>query len=214
MKYPVIIFDWDGTLMDSIDKIVTCMKLAAEAVDVQPPSTKEIQNIIGLSLEKAMAQLYPDFSLTTQRAIENAYRSQYLEKDQHPTPFYPGVKAWLADLKKKGYTLAVATGKGRGGLDRVLQQHDVHHLFSVTYCADETDSKPNPLMINKILSDLNIQPEQALMIGDSSYDLEMANNANVACIGVNYGVHSHAVLSQFEPIAIVSDLITELDHLI
>ena len=210
MKYPVIIFDWDGTLMDSIDKIVACMKQAAIATGLEVPGSQAIRNIIGLSLDKAMAQLYPMQPLVKQVAMKNAYREQYLLYNKQQTPFYPGIKEWLVSLKEQGYTLAVATGKGRNGLNRILHQYDVHDLFSVTYCADETSSKPDPLMLNKILEDLDMQPHQALMIGDSSYDLEMANNANIACVGVDYGVHSDAVLSQFEPLAILSDLPTEL----
>lgn len=210
MKYPVIIFDWDGTLMDSIDKIVSCMKQAAITAELEVPSSQAIRNIIGLSLDKAMAELYPTEPLHQHVAIKNAYREQYAVHNQQQTPFYPGIKEWLLSLKTQGYTLAVATGKGRNGLNRVLYQHDVHDLFSVTYCADETSSKPDPLMLNKILEDLDMQPHQALMIGDSSYDLQMANNANIACVGVDYGVHSHRVLSQFEPLAILSDLPSEL----
>ncbi len=210
MKYPVIIFDWDGTLMDSIDKIVACMQQAAITSGLEVPGTEAIRNIIGLSLNKAMAKLYPTASAAQQLAVENAYREQYLHYNQQQTLFYPGIKAWLGTLKEQGYTLAVATGKGRNGLNRQLQQHAVEDLFTVTYCADETNSKPDPQMLNNILADLNIQPHQALMIGDSSYDLQMANNANIACVGVDYGVHSHSVLSQFEPLAIVSDLPKEL----
>lgn len=210
MKYPVIIFDWDGTLMDSIDKIVACMKQAAITIELEVPGSQAIRNIIGLSLDKAMAELYPTQPAHRQVAMKNAYREQYLLSEQLQTPFYPGVKEWLTSLKDQGYILAVATGKGRNGLDRILHQYDVHHLFSITYCADETNSKPDPLMLNKILEDLDMQPHQALMIGDSSYDLEMANNANIACVGVDYGVHSEHILSQFEPIAILSDLPTEL----
>jgi phosphoglycolate phosphatase len=210
MKYPVIIFDWDGTLMDSIDKIIVCMQQAAEVTRLPVPNADAIRHIIGLSLDKAMAQLFPEQSVQIQRAMANAYREQYLLCDNHPTPFYPGIYEWLRSLKDQGYTLAVATGKGRNGLNRILAQYDVGHLFSVTYCADEANSKPDPLMLNKILEDLDIQAHQALMIGDSSYDLEMANNANIACVGVSYCVHSDLVLAQFDPIAILADLPTEL----
>lgn len=214
MKYPVIIFDWDGTLMDSIDKIVACVKQAAVVTGVPVPSSEAIRNIIGLSLDKAMAQLYPEQPLEQQVAMKNAYREQYLLHNNQETPFYPGIKEWLCSLKERGYQLAIATGKGRNGLDRVLQQHDVHDLFSVTYCANETSSKPDPLMLNKILEDLDVPSHQALMIGDSSYDLEMAKNANIACVGVDYGVHSHSQLSRFNPLAILSDLPNELDEYI
>lgn len=210
MRYPVIIFDWDGTLMDSIDKIVACVKQAAIITQQEVPSADAIRDIIGLSLDKAMAILFPLQSLQQQAALVAAYREQYLELNHQPTPFYPGIKEWLISLKMQGYLLAVATGKGRNGLNRMLHKYEVNDLFAVTYCADETSSKPDPLMLNRILADLNIAPHQALMIGDSSYDLEMANNAQVACVGVTYGVHTQQVLSKYGPIAILSDLPKQL----
>jgi len=207
MTYKVIIFDWDGTLMDSIDKIVASLQAAAKDCQLACPNSAAIRNIVGLSLDSAMQQLFPQHSATQQAAMVEAYRHHYLALDRlHPTPFYPGIVSWLKTLKTQGYLLAVATGKGRRGLDRLLDSWAVRDLFATTYCADETLSKPNPLMLNRILEDLNLQPEQALMVGDSSYDLEMANNANMDCLGVSYGVHSNQVLQQFNPIAIVDDL--------
>lgn len=214
MKYSLLIFDWDGTLMDSLDKIVESVKQAALLTDVEIPSSDAIRNIIGLSLDKAMEKLFPEHSKSKQASIIEAYRNQYRQFNASQTPFYPGVKDWLVDLKNKGYLLAVATGKGRNGLNNVLESHGVADLFSVTYCADETASKPHPLMLNKILSDLQVSVEQAIMIGDSSYDLEMANNANMACVGVSYGVHCHHVLSTFQPLAILDDLPSQLGQYI
>ncbi|MFT7052719.1 MAG: phosphoglycolate phosphatase [Psychromonas sp.] len=209
-KYSVIIFDWDGTLMDSIDKIINCMTQAAELSNITAPDPQSIRNIIGLSLDKAMVTLYPMQSSAKRTQLIDAYRHQYTYLNHQATPFYPGIKAWLTSLKEQGYRLAVATGKGRKGLDRTLLQYQVTDLFSITYCADETLSKPDPLMLNNILEALAITAEQALMIGDSSFDLEMANNANIDCIGVTYGVHSESILSQYKPVAILSDLPTQL----
>ncbi|WP_028862936.1 HAD family hydrolase [Psychromonas aquimarina] len=210
MKYPVIIFDWDGTLMDSIDKIITCVQHAADACQLPPPSASEVRHIIGLSLEKSMQTLFPLQDTSKHNEMIDAYRQQYLHINQQETPFYPGIRSWLQSLKDQGYLLAVATGKGRRGLNRMMDKYDVLDLFSVTYCADETCSKPDPLMLFKILETLDITAEQALMIGDSSYDLEMANNANIACVGVTYGVHDQQILSQFKPIAILNDLPSQL----
>lgn len=210
MKYPVIIFDWDGTLVDSLDKIVASVQQAAIVTGLDVPTAQAIRHIIGLSLDKAMQTLYPMQSLQKQNEMVAAYKAQYRQSSHHATPFYPGIKEWLISLKEQGYLLAVATGKGRNGLQRIMEEHDVSDLFAVTYCADETISKPDPLMINKILSDLNLQADQALMIGDSSYDLEMANNANVDCIGVSYGVHCDKILSLYNPVAIVDDLPKQL----
>lgn len=206
MKYKVIIFDWDGTLMDSIEKIVACVKAAADDCHLPVPSTNAIRHIVGLSLDIAMAKLCPNATQEQQVAMVNAYRQQYLFINKLETPFYPGIKSWLNDLKKQGYILAVATGKGRNGLDRLLDTFALQDLFTVTYCADQTASKPNPLMLHRILDDLNLDASQALMVGDTSYDLEMANNANIDCLGVSYGVHHKDILNQFNPIAIIDDL--------
>lgn len=211
MKYSVIIFDWDGTLMDSIDKIVACIKQAAINCDLVPPATIAIRNIIGLSLDKAMLTLFPSLSVSQKNLMIKAYREQYMHSNHQTTPFYPGIKACLTALKEKGYRLAVATGKGRNGLTQMLRQEQVEDLFCVTCCAEETASKPDPLMLHKILDDFNIDSSQALMIGDSSYDLEMANNAGIDCIGVTYGVHDKDILNAFNPIVLLDDLSKQLE---
>ncbi len=206
MKYKAIIFDWDGTLMDSIDKIVACVKAAAVDCELTIPTTAAIRHIVGLSLDKAMAQLCSTATSVQQTAMVDAYRHHYLKTNTFETPFYQGIEQWLYSLKNQGYMLAVATGKGRNGLNRLLDKYSMHALFEVTYCADQTASKPDPLMLNRILADLNLDASQVLMVGDTSYDLEMANNASIDCMGVSYGVHSKQILTKFNPIAIVDDL--------
>ena len=213
-KYSLIIFDWDGTLMDSIDKIVACVTAAAELNNIAAPSAQSIRNIIGLSLDNAMMTLYPDLPSEQRKALVDTYRHQYSSLNKQQTPFYPGIKDWLNSLKEQGYTLAVATGKGRSGLNRLLNEHDLNDLFATTYCADEAFSKPHPLMLHKILAELDMKAEQALMIGDSAFDLEMANNASIDCIGVTYGVHCETILSRYNPIAILDDLPNQLGNYI
>ena len=210
MKYQLIIFDWDGTLMDSIDKIVLCMQQAAKQENQALPSEGEIKNIVGLSLLNAMQQLFPLLSSSQHHELVDAYRHQYNSHQHIDTPFYDGIAELLLDLKSKGYTLAVATGKGRNGLNRMLQLTETEHLFAATVCADEANSKPDPLMINFLLDKLNVEPSQAMMVGDSSYDLEMAKNAGVDSLGVSYGVHDHQTLNLFKPIAIVDCLPSQL----
>jgi phosphoglycolate phosphatase len=182
------------------------MQAAAEDCQLVAPDRDAIRQIVGLRLDRIMEKLFPDESSEKQLSVVEAYRIQYLNSTQFKTPFYPGIKPWLLTLRDQGYLLAVATGKGRGGLDRLLDKFEVRDLFSATYCSDETASKPDPLMLNRILEDLNLEASQALMVGDTSYDLEMANNANIDCLGVSYGVHSKEVLNIFNPIAIVDDL--------
>lgn len=212
MKYKLIVFDWDGTLMDSIDKIVLCMQQAAKQLQQTIPSEQSIKNIIGLSLLKAMQQLFPTLSLSEQDALVEAYRQQYNLHQHIGTPLYPQIKKLLMNLKTQGYTLAVATGKGRNGLNRMLEQSNTASLFSATICADEANSKPDPLMLNLLLEKLNFDASQALMVGDSSYDLEMAENAGMDRLGVSYGVHSLSTLSLFNPVAIVDNLAIELQQ--
>ena len=210
MKHQLIIFDWDGTLMDSIDKIVLCMQQAAKQQSQSVPTDQEVKNIIGLSLLKAMQQLFPKLSLEQQESLVDAYREQYNTMHHIDTPFYDGIAELLIDLKAKGHTLAVATGKGRNGLNRMMQQTNTEHLFSATVCADESNSKPDPLMIHSLLKALDFSPSQALMVGDSSYDLDMATNAGVKSLGVSYGVHGREVLMQSKPIAVVDCLASQL----
>ncbi len=210
MKYQLIIFDWDGTLMDSIDKIVLCMQQAAKQQKQTIPDGLAVKNIIGLSLLKAMQQLFPTLLLEDQEALVEAYRDQYHRMHDIETPFYDGIAELLINLKEQGYTLAVATGKGRNGLNRMMKKTNTEHLFSMTICADESNSKPDPLMIQSLLKALNIKSSDALMVGDSSYDLDMAVNAGVDSLGVSYGVHGRNVLLLSKPIAVVDCLVTQL----
>lgn len=214
MKHQLIIFDWDGTLMDSIDKIVLCMQQAAKNQQQIVPAEQAVKNIIGLSLLKATQQLFPTLLLAQQESLVEAYRDQYNLMHHINTPFYDGIAELLTNLKAQGYILAVATGKGRNGLNRMMQKTNTEHLFSATICADESNSKPDPLMIHSLLKELGISSSQALMIGDSSYDLDMAANAGVKSLGVSYGVHGREVLMLSKPIAVVDCLPSQLHHYI
>ncbi|RBW45037.1 haloacid dehalogenase [Psychromonas sp. B3M02] len=214
MKYQLIIFDWDGTLMDSLDKIVLCMQQATKQIDIAVPSEAAIKDIIGLSLLTATQQLFPDLPFIKQQQLVDAYRDRYHANQHIETPFYDGIADMLVNIQQRGYQLAVATGKGRVGLDRMIAKTNTAHLFSGTVCADEAHSKPDPLMIKMLLDKLAIPAEQALMIGDSIYDLEMAANAGIDSLGVSYGVHNSTQLMQAKPKAILDCLATELDSYI
>ena len=214
MKHQLIIFDWDGTLMDSIDKIVLCMQQAAKNQQHTVPAEQAVKNIIGLSLLKAMQQLFPTLLLTQQELLVEAYREQYNSMHHINTPFYDGIAELLTNLKAQGYILAVATGKGRNGLNRMMQKTNTEHLFSATVCADESNSKPDPLMIHSLLKELNVSPCNALMVGDSSYDLDMAANAGVKSLGVSYGVHGREKLMLSNPVAVVDCLVSQLHQYI
>lgn len=211
--YKLVIFDWDGTLMDSVERIISSMQSAAKTVGLTIPSSEEVKQIIGLSLNVGLKKLFSTISTEQLDAMLVEYKYQYLEGDQTPTPLFDNAMSLLLSLKQERKLLAVATGKGREGLNRVLQISDTNHLFNTTRCAGEMPSKPDPEMLNSILAELSIAPHEALMIGDTSHDLEMAKNAGIDSIGVTFGVHDKDVLQQYAPKAIV-DSISELHALI
>lgn len=205
-NYELVIFDWDGTLMDSVARIVSCMQSAAKVVELTIPSTDGVKNIIGLSLPKAVATLFP--SCNEQQAVEviAQYKHHYVAVDKTPTPLFNDAVHLLSQLRENNKLLAVATGKAREGLERVWQLSDTKHFFHTSRCADEALSKPDPEMITSILAELSIPAEKAIMIGDTSYDLEMARRAGVASIGVTYGVHDKEILASYQPKVIVDSL--------
>lgn len=199
-KYEVLIFDWDGTLMDSINRIVESILVAAASCNLPTLDEPAIKGIIGLGLPEAIAALYPHAADARMiEAFRRAYAEHYLLLEAEPSALYPGVALALQQFRDQGYLLAVATGKGRRGLDRVLEGQGWSDFFDVTRCADETASKPDPLMIQEILAHCGVRPEQALMIGDSVFDLEMARRAGVDSVAVSYGAQSIEVLRACSP---------------
>ncbi|MCK5809641.1 MAG: HAD-IA family hydrolase, partial [Cocleimonas sp.] len=200
-KYQLIIFDWDGTLMDSTAQIINCMQLATKEVGAEQRSDDAIRDIIGLGLEEAIHALYPHATQDFIKQTAIAYRDNYLFKDKTPSPLFSGVVDLLDELREADYDLAIATGKSRRGLEKGLDETNLHAYFPITRCADETRSKPDPQMLSEILTDYNTDHSTALMVGDSEYDLHMANNAKMASLAVTYGVHSLQRLMQQKPVA-------------
>lgn len=199
----LIIFDWDGTLFNSVGQIVASLQYAAQQFE-QPLTDQAAQSIIGLALPEVAQILFPSVPHLHQ-AILDRYAEHYVAHSNHDA-WFAGVAEMLHDLKQQGLKLAVATGKSRRGLDRVLAQTQSQSLFDITRAASETKSKPDPLMLTEILHHFGLSAEQALMVGDSSYDLEMAQNIAMPRVGVSYGVHSVAVLQQYQPLAIAHDV--------
>jgi phosphoglycolate phosphatase len=200
-KYDLIIFDWDGTLMDSVDKIVRCMTAAAGDLGVADPGTAAIRHIIGLGLTEAMQALFPALDPEIYARLTERYREHFLHLDQTHMPLFPGVNDGLQQLSEQDYLLAVATGKARRGLERVLEETATRRFFSATRCADESFSKPHPKMLEDILEATGVVPQRALMVGDTTYDMQMAQNAGVAGLGVSYGVHPRDDLLQHGALA-------------
>ncbi len=210
-KYQLLIFDWDGTLMDSAQHITSCMRAAITDLAVQPRSDEQIKNIIGLGLEEAILALYPDVDDVFIQQIAESFREHFLFKDKTPSPLFAGVGDVLEALRSEDYYLAIATGKSRRGLDKVLSDTGLEAFFPVTRCADETFSKPHPQMLYELLTDYNIEVCDAIMIGDSEYDLLMANNAKMDALAVSYGVHDVSRLLEQQPLGCV-DNIKEIPH--
>ena len=189
-QFDLIVFDWDGTLMDSEAKIVRCMQAAAMDVGIPDPGAAAIRDIIGLGLSEAMQELFPEQTPGRREELVGRYRRHFLELDATDMPLFPGVAEGLTQLTQQGYLLAIATGKARRGLNRVLDETGMRHLFVSSRCADEAFSKPHPQMLEDILGHTGVDPGRALMVGDTVYDMEMARNAKVAGLAVSYGVHA------------------------
>ncbi len=212
-KYKLVIFDWDGTLMDSIARIVSSMQAAASCCNLNIPTTTAVKEIIGLSLPKALELLFPEGSEAQLSAMLVQYKHQYVEGDNTPAPLFDNALTLLNALKLENKLLAVATGKGRQGLQRVFSTTETEHFFHASRCADEARSKPHPQMVLSLLEELDILPEHAVMIGDTSHDMAMAKAAGVDRIGITLGVHDREVLNHYQPKAVV-DSLTELQQIL
>lgn len=210
MDFDLIVFDWDGTLYNSVGQIVNSLQFAAQQYQ-QPLTDDAAKSVIGLGLPEVMQTLFPDVPHLQQDILE-AYSAHYVENSGQDA-WFDGVAELLHDLKKQHKKLAVATGKSRRGLDRVLHHTASQDLFDVTRAASETRSKPDPLMLQQILAATGVTADRAIMIGDTSYDLHMAQNIEMPRIGVSYGVHSIDVLTQFKPLAI-ADNVQQLHQLL
>lgn len=199
-KYELLIFDWDGTLVDSIGRIVESISTAASLCDLPVLDGDTIKGIIGLGLPEAIAVLYPHINdVKLIETFRRAYADHYLSLEIDPSPLFPGVAQSLRDFRDQGLLLAVATGKGRRGLNRALEGQGWSDFFDVARCADETASKPDPLMIREILDHCGVRPERALMVGDSVFDIEMARRAGIDSVAVSYGAQSLAILQACSP---------------
>lgn len=197
--YDLLIFDWDGTLADSVGRIVLSMRTAAIETDLEIRDDTAIKGIIGLGLPEAIRTLYPQISGNQLIEFRQHYADSYMAMDSVPSPLFDGVVESIQAFREDGYRLAVATGKARRGLDRVLKANGWQGYFDATRAADETASKPDPLMLNEIMAHCGVAPQRSLMIGDASFDLLMARNAGMDSVAVGYGAQPLESLRQFEP---------------
>lgn len=198
----LVVFDWDGTIMDSTARIVSAMQTSAKNVGLPVPTSEAVKGIIGLGLAECFNILFP--YADSHDAIAKEYRYQYVDGDKTPSPVFDGVEKVLTELKAKGYWLAVATGKSRQGLDRVLHESGLDKFFDYTIGADEVENaKPAPDMLNVLMAKTQTKPHQVIMIGDTHFDLEMANRAETFSIGVTFGAHDRKILQKSNPFTIV-----------
>jgi phosphoglycolate phosphatase len=212
IRYQCIIFDWDGTVMDSANKIVNTMQIAARMSNITVPSYAEVAHIIGISLKPAIAQL---FGLVDEAKIDEItanYKTAFIEHDQTPCPLFAGAQELLSHLHPHT-RLAVATGKARRGLQRAWDNSATGHYFIDSCCADEAKSKPHPDMLEQILARQGLSAKQCLMVGDTSYDMQMAKAIGMDRIGVNYGVHSVEQIQVHQPLAIIERPLDLLQHI-
>jgi len=201
-RYPLLVFDWDGTLVDSAAIIVHAIQRACADLSLPVPSDADARYIIGLGLSDALAHVAPTLAVADYPKLSARYRAHYTTRDA-PIPLFAGIAQLLEALEARGHALCVATGKSRRGLDEALREAGVAQRFRATRCADEGFPKPHPDMLLHLLDATGTAPESALMIGDTTHDLLLAANAGVDAVGVTYGAHPHDALMSAPHRAIV-----------
>ena len=204
-QFDLIVFDWDGTLMDSTAHIARSIQAACRDLGLPVPADEAARFVIGLGLRDALQIAAPSLDPTEYPRLAERYRYHYLVKDAH-TELFAGVRELLGELSSLGYLLAVATGKSRVGLNRALAEAQLTSVFDGTRCADETFSKPHPAMLQELTRELGQDLARTVMIGDTTHDLQMATNAGVAGIAVTYGAHPADALAKLEPRFVADDV--------
>lgn len=203
-RYDLIVFDWDGTVMDSTAVIVTSIQAACRDLDLTVPGDEAARYVIGMGLEQALRHAVPDAPDAMYAPLVERYRHHYLSQD-NVISLFAEARETIAELHESGYWLAVATGKNRNGLNRALQSSGLGEYFHATRTADQTFSKPHPAMLLEIMEELGLEPERVLMVGDTTHDLQMAINAGVDAVGVTYGAHPVEQLRALQPLALLDD---------
>jgi phosphoglycolate phosphatase len=201
-QFDLVVFDWDGTLIDSAAAIVACMQASCQDLGLPVPDYDTASHVIGLGLHDALRLVAPDLAVADYPRMAERYRFHFLARDA-ALPLFPGTREMLAELAAAGHTLAIATGKSHAGLARALETADLRRMFAATRCADQCTPKPAPDMLLELMDLLDTSPERTVMIGDTTHDLQMAANAGVAAVGVHYGAHPEAHLAALNPLALL-----------
>ncbi len=205
-QYQFVIFDWDGTLMDSTARIISSMQRAAELVGLPKPSAEQVKSTIGLSMQAVISQLFPSADNQERLLIRDTYRIEYVQKDTTPSPLFEGALPLIHWLHQQQIKTAIATGKARAGLTRALRSVGLENFFEYSICADEATSKPHPDMVLRLLEQTQNIPEETIVIGDSVHDIQMAHAAKVDAIGVTTGACSYQELEKLQPKGIIQQL--------
>jgi phosphoglycolate phosphatase len=203
-QFDLLVFDWDGTLMDSAACIALSLQSACQDLGLPVPSERDARYVIGLGLADAMAHILPGITASEYPRITERYRHHFLQRDSG-TALFSGAADMLRWLRGAGYLLAIATGKSRRGLDRALADTRLDDCFHATRCADEGHSKPDPGMLHRLLEMLDVGPERALMIGDTTHDMAMAQAAGIQRLAIRHGAHDECDLLKYDPLACVAD---------
>lgn len=211
-RYEAVIFDWDGTVMDSTHSITTAIQLASEDLGLPVPSTAIASWVIGLSLESALYRAVPELTAEQMPLFLERYRHHFFQRDPH-IKLFDGILDFMTELKNQDVILAVATGKSREGLTRTLGNVQLSDFFTATRCADETQSKPHPQMLYELLDELSLEASDVLMIGDTTHDIYMAETAGLDSVAVTYGAHDPDTLLKAKPTYMVHQ-VPELRELV
>lgn len=203
-RYDLVVFDWDGTVMDSTGVIAGSIQAACRDLGLAEPSDAVARHVIGLGLDEALRQAVPEVPESQRGNLVERYRHHYLAQDE-AILLYEGASQTIAELHAAGYWLAVATGKSRRGLERAMQASGMEPYFHATRTADQTFSKPNPAMLLEIMGELGVPAQRVLMVGDTTHDLQMARNAGVDSVGATHGAHPAGQLRAMEPLALLDD---------
>jgi phosphoglycolate phosphatase len=203
-RYDLIVFDWDGTVMDSTAVISGSIQAACRDLGLTIPDDETARHVIGLGLDQALRHAVPDMPDALRPELVARYRHHFLSQDED-IPLFAGAKEMIAELHAAGYWLGVATGKSNAGLSRAMESSRMTGFFHATRTADQTLSKPDPAMLFELMEELDVSAERTLMVGDTTHDLQMAHNAGVDVVAIGHGAHPPEQLQELNPLALVSD---------
>lgn len=203
-RYDLIVFDWDGTMMDSTAVIAGSIQAACRDLGLTIPDDETARHVIGLGLDQALRYAVPDMPEAMRPDLVQRYRHHFLAQDE-AIPLFEGARETIAELRDAGYRLGVATGKSRAGLDRAMESTGMKSYFHATRTADQTFSKPNPAMLFELMDELAVSTGRTLMVGDTTHDVQMAQNAKVDVVAMGHGAHPPEQLQELNPLALMGD---------